>query len=174
MKIVIPFNPFYSILCFSLFNISFGLSENNELYDKLQPPTNNKEGEIITEVEIDSNNIEVVENRSSPGVKPLMQEQFLNPNPQPYINTYQRQHVSTEGKNLHHWIAYFQTPIQPTYTSQYQNRPLDIIGYQGTNTGTRPTIDSLSDYAAKQGQAVTTPEDLLEMCCQYPAVIIYL
>ena len=95
MKIVIPFNPFYSILCFSLFNISFGLSENNELYDKLQPPTNNKEGEIITEVEIDSNIIEVVENRSSPGVKPLMQEQFLNPNPQPYINTYQRQHVST-------------------------------------------------------------------------------
>ena len=95
MKIVIPFNPFYSILCFSLFNISFGLSENNEMYDKLQPPTNNKEGEIITEVEIDSNNIEVVENRSSPGVKPLMQEQFLNPNPQPYINTYQRQHVST-------------------------------------------------------------------------------
>ena len=98
MKIVIPFNPFYSILCFSLFNISFGLSENNELYDKLQPPRTSNEGDVIAEVAIDSNDIEVVENRSAPGVKPLMQEQFLNPNPQPYINTYQRQHVSKEDR----------------------------------------------------------------------------
>ena len=33
----------------------------------------------------------------------------------------------------------------------------------------RPTLDSLASYAAAQGKQVTTPEDLLEMCCQYPA-----
>ena len=93
MKIVIPFiYPFY-LACFSLFNISFGLSENNELYDKLQHPINTNEGDVITEIEIDSDNIEVVENRSSPGVQPLMKEQFFNANSQPYINNYQRQHV---------------------------------------------------------------------------------
>ena len=45
---------------------------------------------------------------------------------------------------------------------------LDILNY-GKGSDTRPTLDSLAQYAASQGKSVTTPEDLLDMCCQFPA-----
>ena len=88
-----PFRPYcpFLFLYFSIFNASLALSENNELYDKLSPPIDN----ILLESEIDSNTIEVVEKRANPEVKPLMQEQPLNP--LPYVNNYQQQrqqHVS--------------------------------------------------------------------------------
>ena len=61
--------------------------------------------------------------------------------------------------------------------SKYSNsghRPygLDILGLRSqeeTNQQLRPTLDSLSNYAQAQGKSVTTPEDLLNMCCQFPA-----
>ena len=45
---------------------------------------------------------------------------------------------------------------------------LDILNY-GKGSDARPTLDSLAQYAASQGKSVTTPEDLLDMCCQFPA-----
>ena len=45
---------------------------------------------------------------------------------------------------------------------------LDILNY-GKGSDNRPTLDSLAQYAASQGKSVTTPEDLLDMCCQFPA-----
>ena len=45
---------------------------------------------------------------------------------------------------------------------------LDILGYGG-DSQERPTLDSLAEHAASQGREVTSPQQLLEMCCQFPA-----
>ena len=80
------------LTCLSLaFQSSFALSQNNGLYETLNPPAA-KQSNIVTESNITSDPIEVVEQRAEPGVKPLMQEQILSPR-QPYVNNFQRQQV---------------------------------------------------------------------------------
>ncbi len=41
---------------------------------------------------------------------------------------------------------------------------LDILGYN-ENKNDRPQLSTLAQY----GDEVTTPEQLLDLCCQYPA-----
>ena len=57
--------------------------------------------------------------------------------------------------------------------SRHRPYSLDILGLRSdekTNQQQlRPTLDSLASYAQAQGKTVTTPEDLLNMCCQFPA-----
>ena len=129
---------FLSLL--SLASLATALSENNELYNDLLE-------EVAGEGEVVSNVLEVVE-RAQPGVRPLMMEQELTPSraPQPYLNTFQQR-------------------------QQVQSHPygLDILGLrsqENSNQQLRPTLDSLSSYATAQGKTVSTPEDLLTMCCQ--------
>ena len=95
----------------------------------------------------------VLEGKANPDVNPE-QQQHPEFNRNPYINTYQRS--------------------QPQHGARpaYSHSGLDIIGYGGHNQAAqnqRPTIESLSSYAASQGKSVTTPEELLDMCCQFPA-----
>ena len=135
-----------SFLAFSLLSLSSlatGLSENNELYNDLLE-------EVAGEGEVVSNVLEVVE-RAQPGVRPIMVEQQQ---PQPYLNTFQQRQQVQAGHGGHHPYG------------------LDILGLRSqekTNQQLRPTLESLSSYATAQGKTVSTPEDLLTMCCQYPA-----
>merc|ERR1740129_1069377 len=103
--------------------------------------------------ELYNNLLEVVE-RAQPGVRPMMVEQELTPNRVPYLNTFQQRQQVQAGHGGHHPYG------------------LDILGLRSqekTNQQLRPTLESLSSYAASQGKTVSTPEDLLTMCCQYPA-----
>ena len=134
-----------SFLALSLLSLAMALSENNELYNELVEEVVAGEGEVV------SNVLEVVE-RAQPGVRPLMMEQELTPSrvPQPYLNTFQQRQ---------------QVQSQHPYG-------LDILGLrsqENSNQQLRPTLESLSSYASAQGKKVSTPEDLLTMCCQYPA-----
>jgi len=113
-------------------------------------------GDILGEEEISSNLLEVIEAKSNPDVIPInpVQEQQPEFNRNPYFNTYQRTHKPLGSRPA------------------YSHNGLDIIGYGGQNQmqqNQRPTIDSLNSYAASQGKKVTTPEELLDMCCQFPA-----
>ena len=137
---------FLSLL--SLASLATALSENNELYNEL-------EEEVAAEGEVVSNVLEVVE-RAQPGVRPLMVEQELTPNRVPYLNTFQQRQQVHSGPSGH--------PHHPY--------GLDILGLRSqepSNQQLRPTLESLSSYATAQGKTVSTPEDLLTMCCQYPA-----
>ena len=53
------------------------------------------------------------------------------------------------------------------YTNSYQLRR-DQGGLGGLVGGqqARPTLESLNTFAAQQGKTVTTPEELLDQCCQ--------
>jgi len=113
-------------------------------------------GDILGETEVSSNGLEVIEGKANPDVLPLNPPQQPQPqfNRNPYVNTFQRT----------------QQPLgsRPAYS----HNNLDIIGYGGQGQvaqNQRPTIDSLNSYAASQGKSVTTPEELLDMCCQFPA-----
>jgi hypothetical protein len=67
-------------------------------------------------------------------------------NTEPYLNTYQ----------LHH---------QPySYNKNQPYGGLDILGYN-ENKNDRPQLANLAHY----GDDLTTPEELLDLCCQYPA-----
>ena len=135
---------FLSLL--SLASLATALSENNELYNDLLE-------EVAGEGEVVSNVLEVVE-RAQPGVRPMKVEQELTPNRVPYLNTFQQRQQVQGGHGGHHPYG------------------LDILGLrsqENTNQQLRPTLESLSSYATAQGKTVSTPEDLLTMCCQYPA-----
>merc|ERR1712130_168008 len=113
-------------------------------------------GDILGEEEISSNLLEVIEAKSNPDVIPMnpIKEQQPEFNRNPYLNTFQRTHKPLGSRPA------------------YSHNGLDIIGYGGQSQAIqnqRPTIDSLNSYAASQGQTVTTPEELLDMCCQFPA-----
>ena len=150
------------------------MSQNNELYDyeKLSPPAAVKDN-IVTESNITSDPIEVVEQRAAPEVKPLVtQEQTLNSR-QPYLNNFQKLQVNKRGIEVGFFRGQmFQQSQRHGASLQSYTRPgpggLDILGY-GKGSDIRPTLDSLAQYAASQGKSVTTPEDLLDMCCQFPA-----
>ena len=88
------FLDFLACLSLALFQSSSALSQNNELYETLSPPAA-VQNNIVIESNITSEDIEVVEQRAEPGVKPLMQEQTLSPR-QPYLNNFQRQQVLGE------------------------------------------------------------------------------
>ena len=131
---------FLALSLLSMASLSLALSENNELYNELVE-------EVAGEGEVVSNVVEVVE-RAQPGVRPLMVEQDLTPARVPYLNTFQQRQQVQSG---HHPYG------------------LDILGLrsqENTNQQLRPTLDSLSSYATAQGKTVSTPEDLLTMCCQ--------
>jgi len=143
------------LACLSLaFQSSYALSQNSDLYETLSPPAA-VENNIVTESNITSDPIEVVEQRAELGVTPLMQEQILSPR-QPYVNNFQRQ------QQFHRQRVPLQSYSRPGPGG------LDILNY-GKGSDNRPTLDSLAQYAASQGKSVTTPEDLLDMCCQFPA-----
>ena len=109
-------------------------------------------GDVLGEEEVASNVLEVISGKAAPEVIPSYPEPEQRPefNRNPYINTFQR----------------------TQHPTGFNHNGLDIIGFSGqtqTNPNQRPTIDSLNSYAASQGKSVTTPEDLLDMCCQFPA-----
>lgn len=131
----------------TIVGLGVGLSENNDLYNDLEKADN-----VVSEGELSSNIVELVNKRAEP--VQLLQEEKLTP--LPYINNYQRHQQNS----------------QQSFTPHYKQKSpygLDILGYQGGQDPTRPTLDSLSSYAASQGKTVTTPADLLDMCCQFPA-----
>ena len=81
------------LTCLSLaFQSSFALSQNNDLYETLNPPAA-KQSNIVTESNITSDPIEVVEQRASPEVKPLVTQEQTLKSRQPYVNNFQRQQV---------------------------------------------------------------------------------
>ena len=109
--------------------------------------------DILGEAEVISNNLEVITGKANLDVKPVNPEhQRPEFNRRPYVNHFQRQQAP---------------PARPAYS----HNGLDIIGYNGQSQqqSERPTIESLNSYAASQGKTVTTPEDLLDLCCQFPA-----
>jgi len=107
-----------------------------------------KMGQEVTNLEVNSN---VLELRNSPE-EPMME--LGNPR-QPYQNTYQRQQEPSYSS-------------QPTQPHSYSKQGLNILTYAG-EAKVRPTMESLNSYAASQGRDVTTPKELLDMCCQFPA-----
>ena len=133
-----------------LISVALTVSEENGI------PLDVSIGDVLGEAEVSSNTLEVITGKASQDIEPINPEPQQQPqfNRNPYINTFQRQ----------------QQPLGPR--PSYSQNGLDIIGYGGQGhvaPNQRPTIDSLNSYAASQGKSVTTPEELLDMCCQFPA-----
>jgi len=104
-------------------------------------------GDVIAAAVVNSNNINVEEQG---GRVEEAEEPYLAPTykqPDPYLNTYQMNYRPLSYKN--------------------QALPgLDIIGSGAIKQQQRPTLGSLAEFG---GDSVTTPEELLDLCCQYPA-----
>lgn len=101
-------------------------------------------GDVIASAVVNSNSINVKEQGE------VEDEPYLPPTfkqADPYLNTYQMNYRPLSYKN--------------------QAFPgLDIIGSGATQQQQRPTLGSLAEFG---GDSVTTPEELLDLCCQYPA-----
>ena len=138
--------------------ISIALTVSDESGNSLDAAV----GDIVDKVDVASNVLEIVSGKTLSDVTPIIPVQQQQPefNRNPYINTYQRTNQPLGSRPA------------------YSHNGLDIIGYGGQQNhvqqnhvapNQRPTIDSLNSYAASQGKTVTTPEELLDMCCQFPA-----
>ena len=73
---------------------------------------------------------------------------------QPYRNTYQKHQ---------------QQPVLRDNKPAYSQSNLNILSFPSQGEVKRPTLESIASHAAAQGREVTTPQQLLDMCCQFPA-----
>jgi len=75
----------------------------------------------------------------------------------------ERSEMPPHVKQSEPYLNNYQVKYQPYALKNQQYHSLDILGSSDMNE--RPTLGSLAQY----GDSVTTPEELLDMCCQYPA-----
>ena len=74
---------------------------------------------------------------------------------QPYRNTYQKHQQ--------------QPVLRDNSKLAYSQSNLNILSFPSQGEAKRPTLESIASHAAAQGREVTTPQQLLDMCCQFPA-----
>ena len=74
---------------------------------------------------------------------------------QPYRNTYQKHQQ--------------QPVLRDNNKLAYSQSNLNILSFPSQGEVKRPTLESIASHAAAQGREVTTPQQLLDMCCQFPA-----
>ena len=74
---------------------------------------------------------------------------------QPYRNTYQKHQQ--------------QPVLRDNNKLAYSQSNLNILSFPSQGEVKRPTLESIASHAAAQGREVTTPKQLLDMCCQFPA-----
>ena len=99
----------------------------------------------------------MVTGKGAPGVIPVaINTVKQEPNHfQPYRNTYQKHQRQPDNK----------LPYKPPYSQSN----LNILSFPSQGDVKRPTLESIASHAAAQGREVTTPQQLLDMCCQFPA-----
>jgi len=144
---------------FLLFVLAFSARADPQGNSSLTAPAY---GEEVADTKVHSPVLEVVSGQAEAGVLPTLptvntMTSLPEPRKQPYLNTYQRQQT-----------FYPSSRAQQPLPQSYSQAGLNILSYAG-EPKIRPTLDSLNSYAASQGREVTTPQELLEMCCQFPA-----
>ena len=121
-------------------------------------PLDNDVPNLTVDIRINTPQVlDVVTGNGAPGVIPttintVKQEPSRF---QPYKNTYQ--------KHQH------QPVLRESSKPAYSQNNLNILSFPNQGEAKRPTLESIASHAAAQGREVTTPQQLLDMCCQFPA-----
>ena len=113
--------------------------------------TFHKESVMIQVIQV----IDVVTGKGAPGVLPVNELKKDSSQFEPYRNTYQKQQQHQ--------------PDVRNDKRPYSQSNLNILNFPSQGEIKRPTLESIASHAAAQGREVTTPQQLLDMCCQFPA-----
>jgi len=133
---------------------SLVLAQNSE--NLLDDERQGREGTEVGSVQVSSQVLDVVTGKGAVGVVPTTIN-TVEQEPsrfQPYRNTYQKHQ---------------QQPVLRDNKPAYSQSNLNILSFPSQGEVKRPTLESIASHAAAQGREVTTPQQLLDMCCQFPA-----
>jgi len=127
------------------------ISAQNSINDQRE----GREGAEVASVEVSSQVVDVVTGKGAPGVLPVNELKKDSSQFEPYRNTYQKQQQHQ--------------PDLRNDKRPYSQSNLNILNFPSQGEIKRPTLESIASHAAAQGREVTTPQQLLDMCCQFPA-----
>ena len=160
-------HPFHSYqMCKKIHRNPISVSAQNLINDQRE----GREGAEVASVEVSSQVwtfhkesvmiqvmqvIDVVTSKGAPGVLPVNELKKDSSQFEPYRNTYQKQQQHQ--------------PDVRNDKRPYSQSNLNILNFPSQGEIKRPTLESIASHAAAQGREVTTPQQLLDMCCQFPA-----